>query len=133
MKPAAPVTMQRTRASVSAGGAYDPRIDASRIALVELDGPHDPRIAAAARASPLVDVLELSPSADRDELRFREHVESYASGLDASLGFFRRKRVLEYLDHVLRRTRIRPHGVVVELGAGSCWLSAAMTRFPEVE
>jgi SAM-dependent methyltransferase len=103
----------------------------SRRPLVDLSGPDDPRIAAAAERSPLVSRLELSQHADADELRFREHIEPY-EGIEAALGFLRRKRVLDYLDHVLRRTEIAPSGVVVELGAGSCWLSSALACFPDV-
>jgi SAM-dependent methyltransferase len=105
----------------------------ARRGIVALTGPDDPRIADADRRSPLVSALELSEHADREELRFREEVEPYRDGLEAALGFFRRKRVLNYLDHVLRRTGVRPRGTVVELGAGSCWLSAAVACFPEVE
>jgi SAM-dependent methyltransferase len=101
--------------------------------LVSLDGPDDPRIAAAAARSPLVDALSLSRYADRDELHYREHVEPFEHGLAAALGFYRRKRVLPYLDLALARAGVEPRGVVVELGAGSCWLSSALACFREVE
>jgi SAM-dependent methyltransferase len=100
---------------------------------VPLTGPDDPRIAAAAERSPLVDALELSEHADRDELRFREEIEPFGTGLESARGFFVRKRVLPYLDFALRRTGLRPFGTVVELGAGSCWLSAALACLPDVE
>jgi SAM-dependent methyltransferase len=77
--------------------------------------------------------LELSGDADVQELRFRENVEPYADGVAASLGFFQRKRVLDYLDYALARADIEPAGTVVELGAGSCWLSSALACFPAVE
>jgi SAM-dependent methyltransferase len=101
--------------------------------LVPIASPDDPRIAAADANSPLVIESTLSEHADREELRFREEIEPYVSGLDAALGFFRRKRVLDYLDFALRRARVEPSGTVVELGAGSCWLSAALACVPEVE
>jgi SAM-dependent methyltransferase len=105
----------------------------ARRPLVPLSGPTDPRIHDAAARSPLVTRSQLSPFADLDELRYREEVEPYADGLSAALGFLQRKRVLDYLAFALRRSRIRPRGVVVELGAGSCWLSAALACLPAVE
>jgi SAM-dependent methyltransferase len=101
--------------------------------LTELEGPGDSQIAEAAERSPLVETLELSGLADRDELRYREEIEPFDSGLEAALGFLRRKRVLDYLDYALERTGIRPRGTVVELGAGSCWLSAALACLPDVD
>jgi SAM-dependent methyltransferase len=101
--------------------------------LIELSSPDDPRIAAAAERSPLVDALELSEHADRDELRFREEIEPFGDGLASARGFFERKRVLDYLDFALARSGVRPRGTVVELGAGSCWLSSALACLPDVE
>jgi SAM-dependent methyltransferase len=104
----------------------------SRRQLVDLDGLEDPRIAAAAARSPLVHGPAFSELADAAELEFRQEHEPY-DGLEVAEIFFRRKRVLEYLDHALERTGIAPAGVVVELGAGSCWLSAALSCFDAVE
>jgi len=101
--------------------------------IQSIQSPDDPRIAEADRRSPVVVALELSEHADLDELRFREEVEPYENGLEAALGFCTRKNVLPYLDNVLEQTGVRPAGTVVELGAGSCWLSAAMACLPEVE
>lgn len=101
--------------------------------LADIRGPRDRRIANAARQSPLRTETSVSGLADLDELRYREDVEPYANGLDASLGFIRRKRLLEYLDNALDRTGVVPSGVVVDLGAGSCWLSAALACLDEVE
>ena len=39
----------------------------------------------------------------------------------------------QFLDRVLGSAGIIPRGTVVELGAGVCWLSAALARRPEVE
>jgi SAM-dependent methyltransferase len=101
--------------------------------LQELSDSGDPRVVEAAGRSPLVSALELSAHADAQELNFRENVEPYADGVAASLDFFRRKRVLDYLDYALEQTGIQPAGTVVELGAGSCWLSSALACFPAVE
>lgn len=101
--------------------------------LAALSGDDDPRVRAAAADSPFVDALELSEHADTDELRYREEIEPGDDGVAAAAGFFRKKRVLEYLDNVLERTGVRPAGTVVELGAGSCWLSAALACLPGVD
>ncbi len=97
-----------------------------------MDRLDDPRIADAASRSPLVVGPGLSEHADAAELEFREQHEPY-DGLEVAEIFFRRKRVLDYLDYALARTGIQPAGVVVELGAGSCWLSAALSCFAAVE
>jgi len=104
----------------------------SRRQLVDLDSLDDPRIADAAARSPLVCGPAFSEHADEAELEFREEHEPY-DGLEVAEIFFRRKRVLDYLDFALSRTGIEPTGTVVELGAGSCWLSAALSCFPTVE
>jgi SAM-dependent methyltransferase len=100
--------------------------------LLELSGD-DPRVRDAAVRSPLVDALSLSAHADLEELAFREEIEPFDDGVVAALGFFRRKRVLDYLDFALRRTGVVPVGTVVELGAGSCWLSSALACLDSVE
>jgi SAM-dependent methyltransferase len=104
----------------------------SRRQLVDLDDPDDPRIADAAARSPLVHGPAFSAQADASELAFREEHEPYGA-LEVAEIFFRRKRVLDYLDFALARTGVEPAGVVVELGAGSCWLSAALACFPAVD
>ncbi len=101
--------------------------------IQDITSSDDPRIAEADRRSPVVVALELSEHADLDELKFREEIEPYQDGLEAALGFFHRKNVLPYLDNVLARTGIRPNGTVVELGAGSCWLSASLACLPAVD
>jgi SAM-dependent methyltransferase len=101
--------------------------------LVRLTGSDDPRVLAAAAESPLVRVPTLSEHADADELHFREQIEPYGDGVTAALGFFVRKRVLDYLDYALARAKVQPRGTVVELGAGSCWLSSALACLDEVE
>lgn len=102
-------------------------------ALVDGLAPDDPRIAEAARRSPLVEGPEYTGLADEEELVFWEEIEEFGEGVDSAYGFFLKKRVLDYLDFALRRCRIEPSGTVVELGAGSCWASAAFACFPAVE
>jgi SAM-dependent methyltransferase len=101
--------------------------------LAELTSPNDPRIEAAAEQSPLVLGPQFSDHADREELVFWEEVEDFGDGLASAYGFFRQKRVLDFFDYALRRCAIDPSGTVVELGAGSCWASAALACFPDVE
>jgi SAM-dependent methyltransferase len=102
-------------------------------ALANIDEPDDPRIAEAAVRSPLVVGPQFSDQADSQELVFWEDVEDFGSGLASAYGFFRQKRVLDFFDYALRRCRVEPAGTVVELGAGSCWASAAVACFPAVE
>ena len=101
--------------------------------LAEIAEPDDRRVRDAAERSPLVLGPRYSELADREELVFWEEVEDFGHGLDSAYGFFRQKRVLDFLDYALRRCRIEPAGTVVELGAGSCWASAALSCFPDVE
>jgi SAM-dependent methyltransferase len=102
-------------------------------ALAEISSLDDPRILAAAERSPLVLGPEYTDHADRQELVFWEEVEDFGNGLASAYGFFRQKRVLDFFDYALRRCRVMPRGTVVELGAGSCWASAAVACFPDVE
>lgn len=95
-------------------------------------GERDPAIAVAAERSPLVHGPPFSAYADAAEHVFREQHEPYTP-LEVADVFLRRKRVTDYFAYALRRTRLQPHGVVVELGAGSCWASALLARFDAVE
>lgn len=91
-------------------------------------------VAEAARRSPLVEGPAFSEHADADELRFREEIEPGLAGDVAGLGAgLDRKELVARLEYVLRRAGIAPHGVVVELGAGACWLAGVLARSPEVE
>lgn len=89
--------------------------------------------AAAAARSPLVRAGPMSELADRDELRFREEIESYPDPLRDVPRFIEGKELPRRLTYALERARLRPAGRVVDLGAGVCWLSAMLARRPEVE
>jgi SAM-dependent methyltransferase len=89
-------------------------------------------VSAAAAASPLVTGPAFSERADADELRFREDVEPELRGNDV-VGWLERKELVPRLAHVLERASLEPRGVVVELGAGSCWLCGALATLPGVE
>jgi SAM-dependent methyltransferase len=89
-------------------------------------------VAAAAAASPLVTGPAFSAKADADELRFREQIEPELRGDDV-VGWLERKELLPRLAHVLDRAGLEPRGVVVEFGAGTCWLTGALALYPAVE
>lgn len=90
-------------------------------------------IAAVGRDSPLSFGPGLSELADRDELRYREAIEPIAHPASDVVSWIERKQLPELLDEALAQARVRPSGTVVELGAGTCWLGAALARRPEVE
>lgn len=73
-----------------------------------------------------------SAIADADELRFREEIEPELRGAEVAR-WIKQKELVPKLQLVLDAARLAPHGVVVELGAGSCWLGALLARRPEVQ
>ena len=87
----------------------------------------------AARDSPLRRGGALSELADLDELRFRDEIEPLDDPAGQIPAWIERKELPEKLEYALDHAGVRPHGTVVELGAGSCWLCAALARRPEVE
>jgi SAM-dependent methyltransferase len=89
-------------------------------------------VARAAADSPLTEGPAFSGLADADELRFREEIEPELRG-DGVVSWMARKELAHKLAHVLRHAAVRPAGTVVELGAGTCWLSATLARHPAVE
>lgn len=94
--------------------------------------PTEHEVADAAESSPLVDGPAYSELADAAELRFRDQIEPGLRG-DGVVPWIRSKELPEKLDHLLRHAGVRVHGTVVELGAGTCWLSASLARDPEVQ
>lgn len=94
--------------------------------------PNSEEVARAAAESPLAEGPSFSDLADADELRFRDEIEPELRG-DGVVGWMRRKQLAQKLDHVLREAYVRPHGTVVELGAGTCWLSATLARDRQVQ
>ncbi|MGI8660842.1 MAG: class I SAM-dependent methyltransferase [Thermoleophilaceae bacterium] len=95
--------------------------------------PERDAVARAGRESPLREGLPFTGAADRDELTFREEIEPYPDPLSDIPQFIDSKRLPEYLATVLATAGIVPAGLVVELGAGVCWLASALARIPEVE
>jgi SAM-dependent methyltransferase len=90
-------------------------------------------VAAMARRSPVEDRLRLSEHADRDELRFRDELESFPDPVRDIPAWIRRKELREKLEWDLDAAGVEPAGTVVELGAGSCWLAAVLARRERVE
>ena len=97
-----------------------------------LAAPAAEAIADAARRSPLREG-RLTEHADLDELRYREEIEVLADPPRQIVEWMGRRELLPKLEDALRRARIEPRGTVVELGAGSAWLSAVLARSPSVE
>jgi SAM-dependent methyltransferase len=89
-------------------------------------------VARAGTSSPLVAGRGLSELADRDELRYREQIEPYPFPLEDVPRFIDSKELPRKLAFALRAAGLRPHGELVELGAGTCWLSAELAKLPEV-
>lgn len=92
-----------------------------------------PDVARADAASPLIVGRELTALADRDELRYREQIEQYPAPLEDVPRFIDGKDLPRKLDYALRKAGLEPAGEVVELGAGTCWLSAELAKRPAVE
>src|SRR3954468_16107908 len=124
MKPAPPVMRKRMRTQPL---AHD---RAARLPVPRR--PSSGEVAAAAAASPLVTGPAFTTRADADELRFREDIEPELRGDDV-VGWLERKELVPRLARVLDQAALRPRGVVVELGAGTCWLVGALATLPGVE
>jgi protein-L-isoaspartate O-methyltransferase len=99
---------------------------------MESSTTHD-AVAAADAASPLRRGPALSDLADLDELRFREEIEGYPDPLRDVPRFIDRKQLPQRLAYALDKASLEPAGTVVDLGAGVCWLSAALASRPAVE
>ena len=90
-------------------------------------------VRAAAERSPLRIGPAFTDLADPNELRFREEIEARLDPECDVTAFIERKQLPDKLGYVLVRAGIEPRGVVVDLGAGTCWLSAAFACCPQVE
>jgi len=99
---------------------------------VTLRAPDAAAVARAAAESPLTHGPSFSELADDAELRFRDEIEPELRD-EAVADWMQRKELPQKLARVLRDTAVRPAGTVVELGAGSCWLSAMLARDEAVQ
>ena len=98
-----------------------------------MNRPSEADIARAASASPLRIGPAISELADTDELRFREEIESYPEPKRDVPRWIEGKELVRKLEYALDRADLEPAGTVVDLGAGTCWLSASLVRRPGVE
>jgi SAM-dependent methyltransferase len=87
----------------------------------------------ATEPSPLRHGPGLSALADRDELEFRESSERYDDPASEIPRFIERKDLPRKLSYALERAGLEPAGTIVDLGAGTCWLSALLASRPAVE
>ena len=93
--------------------------------------PSERARAEAARAQ-----LNFGPSysslADIEEHRFREELDPLNRDAPSEVvRFIEGKELGRKLHYALTNAQVRPHGTIVELGAGTCWLAATLVRdFP---
>ncbi|MFL5971710.1 MAG: class I SAM-dependent methyltransferase [Gaiellaceae bacterium] len=87
----------------------------------------------AAAASSLRVGPSFSALADADELRYRDEIEHVREPRLDVARFIEHKELVPKLEYSLERAGLEPGGTIVDLGAGTCWLSAALARRPEVE
>jgi SAM-dependent methyltransferase len=102
------------------------------VRFTQPSAPSPEAVADAAARSPFVVGPSFSELADAAELRFRDEIEPGLKD-DDLLTWLRRKELLEKLDYALTSAKLEPAGTIVELGAGSCWLAAALSGLPGVQ
>jgi len=98
-----------------------------------VEPPPRDEVERAAAESPVRFGPSFSALADADELRYREDVEDYPDPRRQVPVFIEAKELVAKLEWSLRRAGLSPAGTIVDLGAGTCWLSAALARAREVE
>ena len=78
--------------------------------------------------------IELHPLDNLDELEYREKIQPQEEMYDHPQKWIRhmRKEKLK-MPSVLKKKGIEFRGSILEIGAGSCWLSAVLSRFHEVK
>src|SRR5215210_111899 len=75
----------------------------------------------------------MSDLADLDELRFREEIEPYEDPPADVVAWIERKELVPKLEWALRNAGLEPAGTIVDLGAGTCWMSSVLARRERVE
>ena len=98
-----------------------------------MNPPEIDEIDRVAAASPLRVGPARSELADADELRYRDEIESFPEPRLDVPRWIERKELVRKLEWSLDRGGLEPAGTIVDLGAGTCWLSATLVRRPEVE
>ena len=89
-------------------------------------------VAIADRRSPLRVGPSFSELADPEELSFRDQIEDYPEPVVDVPAWICRKELQEKLTYALARAQVQPAGKIIDLGAGSCWLSSMLALRPEV-
>jgi SAM-dependent methyltransferase len=74
----------------------------------------------------------LSDLANREELRYREEIQAQAEPPEAFVRKIEASGRLQLLGHLQSMGIIEPAGEILEIGAGSGWLSAQLSLVPEV-
>jgi SAM-dependent methyltransferase len=101
--------------------------------VTDVQAPPQDVVERAAAESPLRLGPSFSELADADELRYREDVEEYPDPRAQVPAHIEGKELVAKLEWSLRQARLKPAGTIVDLGAGTCWLSAVLARRPEVD
>ena len=78
--------------------------------------------------------LKIHPMDNLDELKYREEVQPHEETFRSSQSWIAAMRKEKFLiPELLRRNGVDFRGCVLEIGAGSCWFSSLLSKFPEVE
>ncbi len=75
----------------------------------------------------------LSDSASKTEHAFRENEESYEDLENRMEGWIGGDRFIELFNEFEKKADLKIFGKILEIGAGSAWLSAYLSRYDEVE
>ena len=75
---------------------------------------------------------DLSPYANVAELEYREHVQPQHDTPETFVAKIRASGRLALLPYLQQRGVLRPAGDVLEIGAGSGWLTAELSKLPSV-
>ncbi|MDW8310496.1 MAG: class I SAM-dependent methyltransferase [Verrucomicrobiales bacterium] len=86
--------------------------------------------------SPYIEkVAFLSDLAHSQELAFRESAGHLETEFGSEAEWLRcvREEFPKFIPFLTKRCGVRFHGRILEIGAGACWLSAELSKLPEVE
>ena len=78
--------------------------------------------------------LAVHPMDNLEELKYREEVQPTEKTFRSSQNWIAAMRKEKFrIPELLRRNGVDFHGRILEIGAGSCWFSSLLSKFPEVE
>jgi len=78
--------------------------------------------------------IELHPIDNLDEMKYRDIVQPQEEMFDDPqkwIKYMRREKLK--IPQILRKKGIEFGGCILEIGAGSCWFSSVLSKFPEVK